>query len=143
MNDILNFFVIAEQGKELWTEIKNKYDYQNDDLILLLPMDCDDMNKVAIQYIPHYIGNKYIDHVFIIHRKDMTYLECNMTNAIDIALTEDQMTQLVSLYKLFQFEKNIVAIIPELPFASIGIFRKKGITVEDYVKKTFFEWVRK
>lgn len=143
MNEILNSFIVAEQGKNLWTEIKGKYGFQNGDLLLLLPMDCDEMNKAAIQYVPLYIKSKYIDHAFILHRENAEYLKLNMPHVTKIALAESQMTQLVALYKLLQFEKNIVAIIPELPFASAGILRKKGVTAEDYVKNTFFERVEK
>lgn len=143
MDTIINSFTVAEQGKKFWTKIKGRYGYQNGDLLLLLPMNCDELNKIAIQYIPFYIKKKHIEHAFILHKKNMKYWEPNMLNTTNIELTENQMEQLIRLYKLIQFEKNIIAIIPEFPVVSVGIFRKKGITAEDYVKNTFFEKVVK
>ncbi len=141
MDEIMDSFIPAEQGKSLWLEIKAKYGYQNGDLLLLLPTDCDEMNRAAIQYIPVYIKNKYIRHAFVVYRKNAAYFEVDMPYVTDIELPETQLLQLVALYKLIQFEKNIVAVIPELPFASVGILGKNGITAEDYVINTFFEKV--
>lgn len=144
METMFENFKLAENGKNLWKRIKEKHHYGNNDLLLLLPTRNDDMNMVAIQYLPFYMKKKYISRTFVLHNKYTGYpMKTEYPDIIEIELLDSQMDAVLRLYRMFQFERNIIVISPELPFATKGIIGKKGIGIEDYVKDTFFEQVTK
>lgn len=127
-------FELAGQGKEIWKKLEEKYNVDDEWLIVMLAPDNDNVNNLVLQKVPRYLKRKYIDRVLLI-----TVDECQISDIsgkeIELErITGKEMETLLKYYRLVQFSKNIVVTAMEEPYGNRGIIGKANITLEDYVE---------
>ena len=131
-------FKKALKGKEIWDHYDAKHHCDDDSLVLIMPTDDDILNRTAIQLLPEYLERKYYKRTLIFSEKKYIPEDIISPRILNECLSKDEMTCMVSYYRLRQFFKNIVIVSLEKPFGGGGIIGKADISLCDYVRDALY-----
>ena len=145
MYDIQESIVVkyeeALRGRELWLELKEKYQIDAEWYLILMPLYDKELNQKAIYYLSDFMDRKCVQNVLIIYLWG-TYLPFKQNkNSEKIyieSISESRMAELITYYRLQLFFRNIVVISMDEPFGTKGIIGKCGITLDDYIKDALY-----
>ncbi len=127
----------AMNGREIWSDLRRKYQITELDVIVII--DSRDKNLVSksIECLREYTDRKKIDREIIIYSDDM-HPESFDDKRIICKVENEKLNNLLRFYRMIQFTKNIVVISLNQPFGNKGIIGKVGITLEDYIKDSIY-----
>ncbi len=131
-------FKKALNGKEIWNVYNEKYHLNEDGLVIIMPTVDEELNKTAVQLLPEYMERKYYKNALVLSRKKYISKHTGGQRVINECLSNEEMTCIVSYYRLKQFFKNIVIVSIEEPFGGGGIIGKENISLYNYIRDALY-----
>lgn len=137
--DIAGDIETAKQGRKLWLQIRDKYNYKaQSDCVILIAAHNEEMIRIAMEELPAYMRRKYLRKALVIQNSIGTVQTGQRENVQTLEVTQAEMDSLLKYYRLAQFTGNIVVISAEEPFGNDNIIGHEGITFRNYVADALY-----
>lgn len=132
---------IAEEGRQLWEDLINKFQIKENEYIILFPTKNEEYNKAGIELLEDFLNGKKSNRAVVLSCYDEIINSTDFSDKVETSfISEEDIYKLITIYRLYMFTNQLYIISLDVLDED---FEKKlislGMSVYDIVKDVTFK----